>query len=514
MVSRLNGFENNVIQKLLSLLVVVVIFCAGFWMLWSITGAQPLVNDEAVYLTKARSWIEGTPANEWKIYRPIGMVGFGWVFLHFSNTESAVRVFGDIFGAITLVFIYLLFKRMVNFWVALSMVCLIGTSPLFLQQASQFLNDGPSAGLLIGVLWIIWTYYTSSERSNIVYMAAPLAALAFYTRYGVVISIGVICLLTVAILGRKYESNKNVDHSQLAITFVIFILLLVPHFIQSYNYDNSALGILSRSGAAAGREYLGQGFFDYIQLLPNELSGRIVGSMTILGIIVTVISLFIKKTKQEYEGLLWLGGIGLFIFILTGILVHAEARYVFFPLVLLSGVGIMGVYFLVASKQKIIANILIAIFIAITLYFGTTYYKDADNFFKGREENLSRNAYVEASEVIRKDNPTNKKCAVWASTFRPEISWYSKCNTLDIKDAPTFQRDFLKHYRKSHYSITFTNLKNQQVSEENAKEYGVFLTEIYRSKRLSHVLGELVVYRIGEITIEKDTIQNEYGIQE
>lgn len=181
-------------------------------------------------------------------------------------------------------------------------------------------------------------------------------------------------------------------------------------------------------------------------------------------------------------------------------MVHAEARYVFFPLILLASVGVLGVYALIQTKSRLIANITIGIFMVVTLYFGLDYYESTSNFFLGREANKSRNAYVEASEIIRKDSSTNE-CVIWATAFRPQISWYSGCNTLGVGNIASFKKNFLIRFRKSHYSIVFTKLESPQIKQGTAQEYGVAITEIYRSKKLAQILGELIVYRISDISI-------------
>src|SRR3989344_4878468 len=210
MVQILNENKIRIVKRVLFFIVPQIIFWGSFLLLWHITGSQSLRHDEAVYLTKARSWIEGTPANEWRIYRPIGTAVFGWIFLLFTNSEPLLRIFGDIFGALSLVFIYLLFKLMSNVWVALSIVFVVCTSPVFLQHAPQFLNDIPAGGLLVGSLWLIWDHYEKAGRSKLIYLTAPLAILSFYTRYGVAISLGSIGLLSLLTLAKKFSSKKDV----------------------------------------------------------------------------------------------------------------------------------------------------------------------------------------------------------------------------------------------------------------------------------------------------------------
>lgn len=484
------------LTKSLSVAIAVAIFIGCFYTLYTLTGSQSLVHDEAVYLTKARAWSEGTPANEFRIYRPVGMAAAGWIMLQFSHEEEIIRLFGSFFGALSMVFLFLLFKNISNWWVALSVVLVAATSPVFLEQSTQFLNDIPSSGLLFGVMWLILVYFQSGGKSKTIYFAAPLAALAFYLRYGGAVSIVIIGVSATAFFLKNFFKQKDVNFSSLQLSAILFVALMAPHFIESHIYEHSLLGILSRSGTAAGREYLGEGLIDYILLLPEKLDGWIVGVSMILGVLVSFISFLLIKSKRSFKELSWVGFVGLSVFLMTGLLVHAEPRYVFFPLSLLSGVSIVGIYTIIYSRLKIVAHLGIAVLIGITLYFGLNHYQNAQQFFEGREVNLSRNAYVHASQIIQSRLNPGEKCAVWAAAFRPELSWYSECNTVRPRDTFDFEKNHYFHMRKAQYSVYFTELDQIQINPDNASSYGITLTEIYRSTKLSSSLGELVLYQI------------------
>lgn len=319
----------DMVYRTIFALFLLLIFASSLFALYLLASSHTLEWDEAVYLTKARSWIENIPADTFGIYRPIGMPAFGWLFLKFGDTEKISRMFGVIFGALTLVFIFLLFTRIANIWIGLGITFLIASSGLFLRQAPQFLNDIPSAGFLFGTLWLIWTNYETAEKRKSIYFAPFLAALAFYLRYGTVVQLAVIAILTPIALLKKFK-NKNGEFKHFLRAAVIFIFLMAPYFIYSLDTTGSLFGILKRGQEAAGRAYLGEGLVSYIKWLPQELSGPLMGSFTILGIIATFSVLLFKNLRREYEDIVWLGSIGVLSFFVTGLLAHAEARYVFF----------------------------------------------------------------------------------------------------------------------------------------------------------------------------------------
>lgn len=490
--------------KLAYFLIPFFIFCGTLFILGSLVSSQPFGHDESVYLTKARSWIESTPADQFVIYRPIGMVSFGWIFLQFGESEKVVRTFGVIFGAVAILFIYLLFKRMFNAWVAVSVVGVVGASSLFLREASQFFNDIPSSGILIGVLYLLYIHYETAGKSKSIYLAGPLVSLAFYIRYGVATTLTAIGVLSFFILFPKFREKENVSYSKLQTALIFSIFLFIPHLFESYILMKDPLGILSLSGKVAGRKYLGEGLIDYIRWLPSELGGWVFGITAIIGIIVTIIIIFRKDLRQNYVSLLWIGSIGLLNFILTGLLVHAEARYVFFPMILLVGTGIAGTYCWARNLSKITANLLVTFFLLITLYFGVTNYQNVNSFFREREANKTSMAYIEALKIIRKDSSSKNGCALWLAPFRPTASWYSRCNILTINDVATFEKDIRIHLNEDLYSLVFTKLKESQITQGKSEKYGVILTEIFRANKLSY--GDLIAYRM----TRKDTIEEDY----
>lgn len=493
MVQGLNRTDTE--SKMIIFILPFFVFITIFILLFSLERSQPLVHDEAVYLTKARSWQEGTPADEFRIYRPIGMALFGRAFLLFGDSEQVVRLFGVFSGALTATFIYLLFKRVFNWIIAITVTIVMVSSTLFLQNAPQFLNDIPSAGFLLGCLWVIWDWYATKGRSKLIYLFAPFSALAFYLRYGSASALVIITGCSLFVLGLRIVKKEGVSYGKIFNTFILSIILFALHFIESIEATKSFLGILSRSGSAAGREYLGEGLFNYIKWLPNELGGWVLGVGLIIGMITGVIIISIKKFRKKYTSLAWLSLVGLLSFILTGILVHAEPRYVFFPAVIFVGLGLGGVS-LVCYRVKLLKFIYFGLFLAVAIFFGRKNYFESVDFFNDKIAG-SRRSYIEASLAIRRDTSGGKECSIWSSSFRPELSWYAECHTFNISNKDTFKKDFLINFRSSQYSIVYSKQNSKQLDENVAKEFGVFLSEIFRT-RVSQSIGDLIVYKIND----------------
>ena len=494
--------------------IVLILFVAiSGTLLYSLVGSHSLVHDEAVYLTEARSWMAGTPASEFRIYRPIGMPVLGWMALHFDDSERNVRLVGVFFGILTISFIFLLFRSVFGVWVGVAVASVMMTSSLFLRNAPEFLNDIPSTGLIFGALWLFWTHYKTGGKSNSIYFVPVLIASSFYLRYGIVLVLIIIAAVTLFFLSARFYHQERRSYKRLTIASILLILFLIPHFIQSLSSGNGLFGILSRGGEAAGREYLGQGLVNYIKWMPNEIGGWVLGISAILGVFIVLYTVVLTKVGNEKNlGIAWLGSIGLLHFILTGFLVHAESRYVSLSMTLLAGIGIAGLYSIIASLSPVISKLYIACIISICVYFGISNYQIVNHAFDLREANVSRNVYMEASEVIAHDNSSNMECIVWSNSFRPQISWYSGCYTLDVNDVATFNRDYLIHLRRDHYSVVLTKASGPNIDAERASEYGVKLSEIFRKDVSAASLGELVVYKI-EKTDEIEDIKNKIQVK-
>lgn len=484
----------NIVQCLIGLL----LFSVSFFVLYSVVSSHSLFHDEAVYLTKARSWVEEMPADEFKIYRPIGMATLGWLLLHFDLSEKEIRMVGVFFGALALLSVYLLFKRVANTTVAIVVASIVGTSTLFLKQAPQFLNDIPSSALLFLVLLFIYIYYETAGKSKLIYIVPILAAIAFYIRYGSISSLGIIGILAIVILLPAFTKFENADYEKIKIACGIFAILFLPHIIYSYLELGSLSGILAVSGKAAGREYLGEGLINYILWLPSELGGPVLGFTAITGFIATAVIVLRENLRKKYIGLAWIGSIGISNFILTGLLVHAESRYVFFPVILLSGVGVGASYYLVSYYSKILPFVLMAIVFFTALYGGFVNYRETERFFDRRSVDYYNASYVEASKIILEDSRvlSGGSCVVWSVLFRPAVSWYSRCNTAEINTQSSFKKLVVENPGKSYYSIFFTKLTDLQIDVERARSYGFIPVEIFRSKTLSDSIGQLVVYRL------------------
>jgi|GEM_PF-1666621 len=488
--TRAQAITINVITVAVPLLLCFLTFLALFYShLTYIIGA-----DEAVYATKARAWLYGTPADQWGIYRPIGMSILGWIVLHFSDSERSLRLVGVLFGMLTPGVVFFLFRRMSNLWIALGAAAVTATSSLFIVQAPLFLDDIPSSTMLFAALAVIYIYFQSSGKSNSIYLLPIFIASSFYLRYGTIPAFIAIAVFSYLILLPRFLSMERPNFRKAGHAVLIITLLFLPHFIYSLIATHDLFGVLNSATDVAHRTYIGQGVVQYINWLPQQIGGWTLGITAILGTATTFAMLTAQRTREQYTGLIWVGCIGILTFFLTGFFVHAEQRYVFFPMVLLSGVGVAGIYYILADWSLPLAVASPIVIGLIGLYFGVSDYQNSNAYLLQKSGAISNAVLVEALGQMQADSADANGCDIWTAINGPRVSWYSKCYVEKVKDERTFISDFSAHPGAAHYSLVSTGLNDPQITPRNAALFGVSLTEIYRYKDFS--VGDLVVYRI------------------
>jgi hypothetical protein len=135
---------------------------------------------------------------------------------------------------------------------------------------------------------------------------------------------------------------------------------------------------------------------------------------------------------------------------------------------------------------------------------------DAISYFRYKETDIYRNAYYDAAMAIVADN-RNQPCAVWAITsYRPAVSWYTKCNTIQIQNPEYFDQQYKIYTNRNYYSIVLTRTSEEQITLQNAAKYGVDLKEIFRTNTLANEeKGDIIVYRLAKQDFD-DTKDNDW----
>ena len=377
-------------------------------------GAQiALGYDEAVYAQLARHWLTGAPESGWEIHRPPGLSVLGIVPQALGlETEWAHRLIGAGAG---------LGMVLAGWWAARGMGGTVAgivaafafavSSPLQVESSS-FLTDVPSTLILVVVAILGWRHVSGSAPIGWSFVwLGLLAAVAFYLRYGSVVELVGVAVAMLALAPRRLLAAWRAVLASVA----SFGIALVPHVAVAVAETGSPWGILVSAGRAAGG---GDGLplLSYVVWFPWQLVGPTGAVLAMVGIIAAVR----RGGFARYIGLASVVPVAV-----LGTIVHAEPRYLLFPMVLLV---IAGSVEAVAQLQRVRVSrrVLAALAAAAvvlgaattTLEMGTR----ADRFDWKREAGLDIGDGGGDCSVLAEDVPI--------------ISWYSGCPAVSFVTGP------------------------------------------------------------------------------
>ena len=373
-------------------------------------GAQIAFGyDEAVYAHLTRHWLTGAPASGWDLHRPPGLSVLGIVPQVLGlETEGAHRLIGAGAG-LGLVLAGWWTGRTVGGTVAgiVAASALAVSSPLQVESSS-FLTDVPSTLVLVVAAVLGWRHASGSAPIGWSFVwLGVLAALAFYLRYGSAVELVGLAVAMVAMAPRKLLAAWRPVVAAVA----LFGIALVPHLTISVGETGSPWGIVAGAGRAAGG---GDGFplLSYVVWFPWALIGPIGAVLALFGIVAA----FRGTGFPRFIGLAVVVPIAV-----LGTLVHAEPRYMLYPVVLLVIAGsVEAVTHLqrVRASWRVLAGLAAA---AVILGAATTTWETrtrSDRFDWKREAGHDIGAGGGDCSVLTADAPI--------------ISWYSGCRSFNI----------------------------------------------------------------------------------
>ncbi len=249
---------------------------------WLIGQAIPLGWDESVYAAKSRSLLTDIPSTTWAIYRAPGLPVVGLLGGAFGFTDANVRAVALVLnlGALAMAWA---FARML--WGPLAAIVALLTivgSPVVIAEIALFHTDLPSAGLLLALMLLVWyEFERRPEPSRLLIAAAPLAALAFYVRYGSILPIGGIGIAAVVLWHRSMLRNKGL----VGLTVVLAALLFAPHVLEAISRTGSPLGIITSAGEQVDTSEPIATAARYLGWLPAQLAHRLGFVVMLAGVV-------------------------------------------------------------------------------------------------------------------------------------------------------------------------------------------------------------------------------------
>ena len=386
-------------------------------------GAQIAFGyDEAVYAQLTRHWLTGAPASGWDLHRPPGLSVVGIVPQALgSGTEWAHRLIGAGAG-LGVVAAAWWAARGIGGTVAgiIAAFALAVSSPLQVESAS-FLTDVPSTLVLVVVTILGWRHVSESAPIGWSFVwLGLLAAVAFYLRYGSIVETVGLAVAMVAVAPRRLLAAWR----PVLAAVTVFGVALVPHVTIAVAETGSPWGILAFAGRAAGGSD-GVPLFSYVAWFPWQLIGPIGAVLALVGIVAAIG----RTGFARFIGLALVVPIAV-----LSTIVHAEPRYMLFPIVLLVIVGsVEAVVHLqrLRAPRRVIAGLVAA---AVILGAATTTW----------EIGTRATLFDWKREAGRDIGAAGGDCSVLTADV-PIISWYSGCpavNFLSGTEALTGSRRF------------------------------------------------------------------------
>ncbi len=404
----------------------------------AILRAAPLGWDEAVYASKARSLVTDTPASWFMLYRPPGLPILGIAAAPVGFSEVGLHGVTLVLGLASLLGVWALARSV--FRPAAGLVALAAAvgSPAVLTQLRMFHDDLPSAGVLLLLMLLLWNEFERRpEPTRLLLAAGPIAAAAFYLRFGVVPAIAGIALASVLLWRGRMRASARL----IGATVAIGVVLLVPHLIQAVTATGSAVGIIASAADNVKHAVAWESAVTYLRWFPLRLAGA-----ASLLIPATLVSLVILARPSGRRSIAALDARRLAWVLIPAVVAFAavlvaspEPRYVLFPLLLLiiagAGVtvaGIGGWLRHATGRQRQVAVGAIALLVVVQI--GAVGYLARREIIRAGRAATNDAWIAEAGRAIAAD--ADGPCAV-LTTIPPILGWSSGCEGFGFRGDPS-----------------------------------------------------------------------------
>jgi 4-amino-4-deoxy-L-arabinose transferase-like glycosyltransferase len=283
------------------------------------------------------------------------------------------------------------------------------------RYATDLLSDFPSAACLLAALAILVDEVDRDDGPRWrILLAAPALAAAMYVRYGSVLPIAVI-VLAALIVGARGIRRRPLP---VVATAALFLVLLVPHFIEAHSKTGSPLGILLVGREVPQDEYFGEGLVTYVASNPFKLYGLTIPVALVAGLVAVGRAV---RDRDRRRLLLWLVAVGSLVAI--GLTTHAQVRYILVSLALLAVLGVDELRYWISqlparTARVATAGALAAVMVAWALL--------ARKHLRADEYRVTRmQGTLAAAAAIRAD-AAGAPCTVIGNHYT-QLEWYSGC---------------------------------------------------------------------------------------
>lgn len=365
--------------------------------------------------------------------------------LYLFNLDFLIVFFLPIIGALSVVFVYFLAKKLFNDKVALFSSLLFSFIPVHVVYSSKILTDVFTTFFIILTFISFWKGYEENNRKHKVLFGFFLA-LSLLARY-TALWIAPIFLIYFLI---RNVSLKFLKDRYLWYSVLVFFMTLAPWFLYSYFAYSNPLGAFIH-GFKASAYWGGVQPWNFYLIYWLQIA-------SVIGVIfaISLIYIFYKKEfikKEVYLLLIWT----VFFLLLAMLMPHKEDRFILPiipPICILSGFILNK---LTKKNIKLISTsaILIILILSLGFHFNDSYKKS----YTG-----SNICFLEGNKFLNKI----KEKAVVITDESPVVYYYSKKET---------------HFYPSPWSFSsFKNLVHNNYKDENV--YLLFFgSDIYLNEK-------------------------------
>jgi hypothetical protein len=399
--------------------------------LWrGLQGGLPyLGHDEAVYATKARSWLTGSPAAQWRSYRPVGLPALGLIALNIRNRVGAVRIVGLALALMTLAITYYVAARLTGPRRAVVGVLVVVSGWAFLRRLPEFLNDIATAGLLLAIAYLI-VQARRRPGSSALLGASFLAVAAFDVRYGAVLNVIVLGVAALVTWGWRGWLTSWRDIA----AGCVLIVGMGVHVVYSSRVAGTPLTILLSALQVARGGFVGEGLAYYALIFPFRLAGDLGGAVMAAGLVAAFPAArrLLRGGKQSPADRVrvFLALAAVANVILLGLIAHGEERFVFLSVLLLVILGVDAVARYCGRWSAIVLAV-VAVFAALASVVDYRVVMNGDL----RVVTAERASLVTVAQRIAGDQRSGHHPCLIVTGFQPEMGWYSGCATTGFPQA-------------------------------------------------------------------------------
>ncbi len=406
---------------------------------WSV--ATPLGHDESQYAIAATETLAGEPARWFYLSRGMNAVAIPGVLL--GGSELALRLLPMLLGVGFVLATYLLGRRAVGPLAAAWAIVMLACSRNAVRLGTDLLSDIPAAACLLAALALIVDEVDRPEgvRWRIVALA-PLFAAAFYVRYGSVIPIAVIVGASI-LVGARTLARRPLP---VLVTAALFLVLLVPHFLEARALSGSVLGILRWSREVPNDLAAESGLITYLTSNPIKYYGMLTPFVLVAGVLAGVPAL-LARDRRRLLG--WVTGIGTFV--AMGLTTHGMFRYILVPVAIMLVLGtdlILRGFARLPTVARRYVGVAIVVALAWVWFLTVRRQFTADDFREYRMRGT-----LAAVHVIRND-AHGAPCIV-IGAHNTQLEWYSGCRAPLILDGDS-ARDAQKHGKRVYVVFDYT----------------------------------------------------------